>query len=40
MYQRILAGFDGSQEARQAVDQAAALAQAFGGQVRVVWAIG
>lgn len=40
MYQRILAGFDGSQEARLAVDQAAALAQAFGGQVRVVWAIG
>ena len=40
MYQRILAGFDGSHEARLAVDQAAALAQAFGGRVRIVWAIG
>lgn len=40
MYQRILAGFDGSHEAQLAVEHAAALAKAFGGQVRVVWAIG
>ncbi|CAJ0796576.1 hypothetical protein LMG18090_03441 [Ralstonia mannitolilytica] len=40
MYQRILAGFDGSHEAKLAVDQAAALAKAFGGRLRVVWAIG
>nr|WP_311526984.1 universal stress protein [uncultured Ralstonia sp.] len=40
MYQRILAGFDGSHEAQLAVEHAAALAKAFGGQMRVVWAIG
>ncbi|MHA6820870.1 universal stress protein [Ralstonia pseudosolanacearum] len=40
MHQRILAAFDGSHEARLAVDEAAALARAFGGRVRVVWAIG
>jgi len=40
MYQRILAGFDGSHEAQLAVDHAAALAKAFGGQMRVVWVIG
>ncbi|WP_042551194.1 universal stress protein, partial [Ralstonia solanacearum] len=32
MHQRILAAFDGSHEARLAVDEAAALARAFGGR--------
>lgn len=40
MHQRILAAFDGTHEAHLAVDEAAALARAFHGRVRVVWAIG
>ena len=40
MYQRILAAFDGTHEANLAVEHAAALARAFHGSVRVVWAIG
>ena len=40
MHQRILAAFDGTHEAHLAVEEAAALARAFNGRVRVVWAIG
>jgi len=40
MHQRILAAFDGTHEAHLAVEEAAALARAFHGSVRVVWAIG
>jgi len=40
MHQRILAAFDGTHEAHLAVEEAAALARAFNGKVRVVWAIG
>lgn len=40
MHQRILAAFDGTHEAHLAVQEAAALARAFNGRVRVVWAIG
>ncbi|CAJ0809609.1 universal stress protein [Ralstonia flaminis] len=40
MHQRILVAFDGTHEAHLAVEEAAALARAFHGRVRVVWAIG
>ena len=40
MHHRILAAFDGTHEAHLAVEEAAALARAFNGRVRVVWAIG
>lgn len=40
MHQRILAAFDGTHEARLAVEEATVLARAFQGRVRVVWAIG
>ena len=40
MHQRILAAFDGTHEAHLAVEEGAALARAFNGRVRVVWAVG